>query len=134
MDDILGDLQPKYAVAYVNDITIFIPIMEQHVIDVEKVFECLDCLNLKVNVRKCKFAMDEVKVLGHIISFKGILPDLEKVKIIQTLPLSKNVTSVKSFLGVINFFRKFIINGSKLIKPLIFLICLRKKNNQINWT
>ena len=57
MDDMLGDLQPKCAVTYINDITIFSPNMEQHLIDMEKVFKCLDRVNLKVNVEKFKFAI-----------------------------------------------------------------------------
>ena len=68
--------------------------MKQHLIDVEKVFQCLDRVNLKVNVEKCKFAMSQVRVLGHIVNEHGILPKPEKVKVIQNLSLPTNVTGV----------------------------------------
>ena len=67
---------------YINDIIMYNPIIEKHVIDVKKDFKCLDYINLKMNVSKSKFTIDEVKVLGYIVSFKGIFPDPEKVKII----------------------------------------------------
>ena len=82
MDDMLSDLQPKCAVAYINDITIFSKSMEQHSIDVGNVFQRLDLVNLKINLDKCCFVQDEIKILGHIVNGNGIKPNPNKVKII----------------------------------------------------
>ena len=56
MDSVLGELQPKIAVVYIYDITIFSPTLEQHLEDVNCVMERLSVANLKVNVKKCAFA------------------------------------------------------------------------------
>ena len=56
INDMLGDLQPKCAVAYINNITIFNKNMEQHLIDVGNVFQRLDLVNLKINLDKFHFA------------------------------------------------------------------------------
>ena len=63
----------------------------------------------------------KVKVLGHLVSQKGIRPDPKKTEIIWNLPALKDVTGVKSFMGVINYFRKFIPNCSILAEPLLTL-------------
>jgi hypothetical protein len=68
MDSVLGDLQPKIAVVYIDDITIFSPTLEQHYEDVNCVLERLSVANLKVNVNKCAFAREEVIVLGFKVS------------------------------------------------------------------
>ena len=59
----LGDLQPKIAVVYIDIITIFLPMLEQHHEDVDCILERLSVANLKVNVKKCAFACNEVVVL-----------------------------------------------------------------------
>ena len=63
MDNILGELQPKCAVVYIDDVTIFSATMEDHIRDVGNVLEQLALANLKVNLKKCKFARREVLVL-----------------------------------------------------------------------
>ena len=72
MDSVLGDLQPKIAVAYINDISIFSPMLEQHYEDVDCVLERLNVANLKANANKCSFAMEEVVVHGFKVSKHGI--------------------------------------------------------------
>ena len=71
MDSVLGELQPKIAVVYIDDITIFSPTLEQHYKDVNCVLERLDVANLKVNVNKCAFACEKVIVLGFKVSKDG---------------------------------------------------------------
>ena len=79
MDGIIRDLQPKFIVVYINDITIFSPTMIQHFVDVENVLKQLHKANLKINIDKCLFVRSQIKVLGHIVSKDGITPNLEKV-------------------------------------------------------
>ena len=127
MDQMLGKLQPKCAVVHIDDITIFSPNMKQHLADLESVFKRIQEANLKLNFDKCKFALPEVKVLGHMVSKKGICPDPKKTEIIQNLPAPKDVTGVKNFMGVINYFRKFIPNCSILAEPLLILTRGKKR-------
>ena len=104
MDTMLGDLQPKCAVVYIDNITIFSPSMGQHIIDLGEVFSWLAKVNLKVNLDKCNFVKTEVKVLGHLVSKQGIRPDPKKVETIQGLAPPKDVTGVKSFMGWLTTF------------------------------
>ena len=71
---------------YIDNITIFSPSMKQHLIDWRDLFERLQKTNLKLNFEKCNFALPKVKVLGHLVSWKGIQPDPKKVEIIRNLP------------------------------------------------
>ena len=93
--------------------------MEQHLIDLGKVLEKLAKANLKVNVEKCLFIKEEVLVLGHLVSKDGIKPNTKKVEAIVKLPPPKDITGVKSFLGVINFYRKFIRDCTSQSEPLM---------------
>jgi hypothetical protein len=104
MDGVLGDLQPKCAVVYIDDVTIFSPSMEQHLVDMDEVFRRLDGANLKVNVNKCSFAKSKVLVLGHIVNARGIQPNPEKVTAITKLNRPTDVSGVKGFLGAVNFY------------------------------
>ena len=106
MDSVLGDLQPKIAVVHINDITIISPMLEQHYKDVNCVLERLGVANLKVNVNKCSFAMEEVVVLGFKVSKHRINPNLAKVQGINDLGPPKNVSGVKQILGI------FIVIGN----------------------
>ena len=90
-----GDLQPKIAVVYIDDITIFSPTLEQHYKDVNRVLERLDLANLKVNVNKCAFACEEVVILGFKVSKDGINPNPAKVQGINDLKPPKNVSGVE---------------------------------------
>ena len=107
MDSVLGELQPKIAVVYIDDITIFFPTLEQHYKDVNCGLERLDVANLKVNVNKCAFACEEVFVLRFNV-FRTKNPNPAKVQGINDLKLLKNVPGVKQNLGMFNFYQKFI--------------------------
>ena len=58
-----------------------------------------------MNVKKCSFLKNSVKVLEHIVSKEGVAPNKEKVEVIQKINIPTTVTKVKSFLGVLNFYQ-----------------------------
>ena len=84
MDSVLGNLQPKIAVVYIDDITIFSPVLEQHDDDLDCVLVRLSVANLKVNVDKYVFACEEVVVLGFKVSKDGINPSPAKYRELMT--------------------------------------------------
>ena len=65
---------------------------------------------------KCHFAFPKVKYLGHIVSREGIQPDLDKICAVKDFPVSTKVTDVRSFLGLRNYYRRFVKDFSKLAK------------------
>ena len=101
MDQMLGDLQSRCAVVYIDDITIYIMSLGQYFAELGKVFERLRNVNLKINLDKCNFFKSEVKVMGHLVSKQGVCPDPRKVETIQKLTPSTDVTCIKSFIWAI---------------------------------
>ena len=134
VDLIVGELQPRCVVVYIDDITIFSNSINKHLHDVDKLLAKLDGANLKVNLNKCSFCKKEVLVLGHIVSKEGISPNPKKVEAILESRRPASVTEVKSFLGVVNFYRKFIKNCSTVEEPLILLTRGNKKKGCYFWS
>jgi hypothetical protein len=71
---------------------------------------------------KCEFWLDEVPFLGHIISKGGISMDPVKVREIVGWKIPKTVTEVRSFLGLVGYYRRFIEGFSKIVKPMTSLL------------
>ncbi|XP_044740031.1 uncharacterized protein LOC123301360 [Chrysoperla carnea] len=75
-------------------------------------------LNLTINPNKAKFFMQRLKILGHVISSEGRIPNPEKVEAIRTMPIPKNLKELQSFLGMAAFFARYIQNFSTIVAPL----------------
>ncbi|PIK37199.1 putative sodium channel protein type 4 subunit alpha B-like [Apostichopus japonicus] len=67
---------------------------------------------LKLNLDKCKFKVDEVPYIGHILTSDGVKPDIKKVKAIRDMHPPTNITELKRFLGMVNYVAKFVDNLS----------------------
>ncbi|KAL3693229.1 hypothetical protein R1sor_006880 [Riccia sorocarpa] len=80
-----------------------------HFDHLKKVLEMLDQTNASLNPEKCIFGCEEGLLLGHIISKDGIAVDLEKVKKIMELPFPVTLTKLRQFLGIVGYYRRFIL-------------------------
>jgi hypothetical protein len=85
----------------------------------------LEELKLRISAEKSSFFRPEVKFMGHIVSAQGIRPNKEKVAAIQGISIPTNQKEVRSFLGVVNYYRRFLGNMGGHIGPLNKLL---KKN------
>lgn len=94
------------------------------------VLERLDKYNIKVNLEKCKFFVEELPYLGHLISENGLLPCADKIATIKNAKPPKNESELKSFLGLINYYHRFIPN---LSSKLFYLYNLLKKAVKFVW-
>ena len=82
-------------------------------------------------ISKCEFFKEAVEYLGHIISSKGISTDPKKITTIQDWPQPKNIKELQSFLGLCNYYRRFILDYSKVAAPLTDLT---HKDTPYHWS
>ncbi|UYV70088.1 hypothetical protein LAZ67_7001756 [Cordylochernes scorpioides] len=116
MNSILSHLER--VLCYIDDVIVYAQSIEQLDQRLKKVFERFQQVGLKLNKSKCKFALNELEILGHIVSKDGIRPDPKKIESVLSFSKPENVDSLKSFLGTCGFLRKFIPDFSKLAEPL----------------
>lgn len=118
----LSGLTGDICMVYLDDILIFNADGEEdHISKIEKIFEKLREVNIKLKPKKCNFILKKVKYLGHIITQEGVHPDPEKVEVIKKFPIPKNVKGVRAFMGIINWYRRFIPNVAEISTPLVNL-------------
>lgn len=118
INKVLSGLLWRVCLAYLDDIVIFSKTMATHLQDLESVFSALDVANLRLKSEKCSFARQEIKYLGHILTGESIRPDPDKVAAIEKFPKPRNKKGVQSFLGICNYYRRFIKDFSRISRPL----------------
>lgn len=124
MDNVLRDLQNKICLVYLDDIIVFSVSLQEHIVNLGKVFKRLRESNFKIQMDKSEFLKLETPYLGHIISKDGIKPNPDKISAIQKFPIPKNATEIKRFLGLLGYYRKFIPDFASITKPMTH--CLKK--------
>jgi hypothetical protein len=106
----------RFMVIYLDDIIVFSTSDDEHLQHLKQTFEKCKRCGISLNPKKSHFSMEEGKLLGHIFSPEGIKIDLERVKTIQQIDIPRNKKSLQSFIGKINFLRRFIPNFAEIIK------------------
>ena len=119
-----------YFLVYIDDILIFSKGFDSHLDHLYLVFDRLRKANLTLKISKCEFATTLVSYLGHTISKDGIAVDPAKTKVIREFPMPRHANDVRSFLGMGNFFRKFIPKYTHIVNPLNQLL---RKDAKFQW-
>uniref|UniRef100_A0A3B3XNZ2 Gypsy retrotransposon integrase-like protein 1 n=1 Tax=Poecilia mexicana TaxID=48701 RepID=A0A3B3XNZ2_9TELE len=120
MDQVLQGMDG--VICYLDDILITGKDAESHLTNLKEVLKRLESYNLREKREKCEFMQDSVAYLGHVIDATGIHPMKEKTTAIQKAPVPRNVTELRSFLALLNYYGKFIPNLSTLIQPMSALL------------
>lgn len=117
-------------IAYCDDILLFTS-PQDHADSLDLLLQKLHNAGLVVNRSKSVFNVTEIQFLGHILSAEGIRPSEERLMGIRNFKVPQNVRQVRRFLGMINFYRKFIPRASLIQSPLT---ALTRKEATFNWT
>lgn len=110
MDEVLRDLDFCYC--YIDDILIASRSEKEHFEHLETVFNRLRLYGVVVNPSKCVFGQSTIKFLGYLVSADGTCPLPEKVEAIRTYPIPATAKQLRQFLGMLNFYRRFIPNAA----------------------
>lgn len=124
IDNAHRELVGKICIVHLDDIIIFATSFQELIDNLELVFERLRTSNFKIQVDKSEFLRKGIEFLGHIVTTEDIKPNHGKISAVKNFPNPKTPKQLKSFLGLLGYYRKFIPNFAKLTKPLTS--CLKK--------
>lgn len=129
MHRVLGDLMYHICMVYLDDIIVYSPTFEEHMEDLTTVLNRLRKFNLKIHPEKTILATDQVTYLGHLCSAASIAPDPYKLSAVRTIKPPTSVTEVRSFLGLVGYYRRFVKDFASIAQPLHSLL-----HKDITWT
>ena len=131
MNDVLFECLNRFCQAYLDDILIYSKTRKEHVQHVRQVLSKLRGAGLQVDIEKCEFHVQETAFLGVLLSVDGIRMNPEKVQVVIDWARPNNLKQVQAFVGFCNFYRRFIKNFSKIVRPLTQLT---QKDIPFQWT
>jgi hypothetical protein len=131
MNKVFMDYLDTFVVIFIDDILIYSKSEAEREKHLRLVLQRLREHKLYAKLSKCKFWIDEVLFLGHVISKGGIAMDPGKVKDARDWVVPQTVKEIRSFLGLAGYYRRFIENFSKIAKPLTSLL---EKGVDFSWT
>jgi hypothetical protein len=111
-----------FVFTYLDDHLIASRTMEEHMKHLSQFFQVLQENGLTINPSKCTFASTSVKFLGHMVSESGIIPLQKHVSAVQEFPPPANLKQLQQFLGMVNFYRRFLPAIARTLKPLTDLL------------
>ncbi len=118
MHSILGRRIGKICWVYIDDILIFGESWEEYLDNIKNILKCLKEVNISAKAAKTYFGYSRIKALGHIIGEGQVKPDPKLIEKLIQYPVPTNIRQLRRFLGLTNYFRKFIPNLAKVVTPL----------------
>ena len=130
MDSIFRDV--PYCFIYLDDILVASSSPQQHHSHLQHVFQLLQENQLVVNIGKCVFAQPAVEFLGHRVSEEGIVPLTSHVEAVSNFPQPTEIKQLQKFLGMVNYYRRFLPGIARTLRPLTDSLAGQKKH--LAWT
>ncbi|XP_044760766.1 uncharacterized protein LOC123318216 [Coccinella septempunctata] len=109
-------------VIFIDDIVVTGKDRAEHLERLEKVFERLQDAGFKISDNKCEFFKSKITYMGYQIDKTGLHTCQEKIEAINKAPVPKDISQLKSFLGLVNYYGKFVPNLSSILHPLYNLL------------
>ena len=131
MERVLSGLHWETLLVYLDDVIVFGSSVPETITRLETVLQRLRAAGLKLAPNKCHLFQTEVQYLGHVVTPNGVKTQPEKVQTVKEWPTPQCVTEVRSFVGLVSYYRRFIPNMSKIAKPLYGLY---DKSVEFLWT
>ena len=131
MNRIFHQYLGKFVLVYLDDILVFSKTPKEQIEHLRVVFDVLHKNKLYAKLAKCHFAKNELEYLGHVVGKDGIKVDPRKIEIVAKWARPKDINQLRSFLGLCNYFCKFIQGYSILVAPLTHLT---RKDVKFTWT
>ena len=128
MEGLLGDIPNVHV--YLDDILVSGSTRREHLLTLEKVLSRLEQAGMRLKESKCRFMLPSVEYLGHHISADGIRPTEEKRRAIVNAPSPQDTTQLKSFLGLVTYYGKFLPHLADVLAPLYKLL---SKHHPWHW-
>jgi hypothetical protein len=130
MNHIFNPYLRKFILVFFDDILVYSKDFEAHIGHLKLTLELLRQHQLYAKKSKCRFGVKEVDYLGHIVSNHGVCADPNKIKAVLDWPLPKSIKSLRGFLGLTGYYRKFIKHYGAIAAPLTAML----KKNAFVWT
>ena len=130
MQNCLGELNLTYCLIYLDDVIVFSETPEEHLLRMRVVFDCLREQGLKLKPSKCDVFKTEINYLTHHMSKEGVRPSKKNLESIAQCPPPDTYTKVKSLVGLVGHYRRFIKGFTKIAVPLYDLTSGENKDKK----
>jgi hypothetical protein len=130
MNSIFAPFMRKFVLVFMDDICIYSKTLEDHIQHLRHVFQVLLDNKLFLKFSKCAFAQPKIEYPGHVISRDGVATHPRKTEAIMGWPVPTTLTKVRGFLGLTDYYKKFIRNYGIIAKPLTSLL----KQKTFSWS
>jgi hypothetical protein len=131
MNSVLSKFLDKFVLVFIDDILIYSKNREEHEEHLRIVLQVLREHQLYAKFSKCDFFQKQIHYLGHVLSKEGVAVDPDKIRSIMEWPTPKDVSDIRSFMGLAGYYRRFIKYFSKIGCPIT---ALQKKGKKFLWT
>nr|GEW80207.1 putative reverse transcriptase domain-containing protein [Tanacetum cinerariifolium] len=130
MNHVCRSYLDKFFIIFIDHILIYSKSKEEYEVHLKLILELLEKDKLFWKFSKCEFWLQEVHFLGHVVHSEGIHMNPSKIEAVKNWKPPKTPIEIRSFLGLARYYRQFIINFSKIARPLTMLT---QKNKKFEW-